>query len=161
MLYKLRRLTNIILVAPYAVSSPLLRSFRSSSINTVVLMTMAMSTTYAAAITVSILLGVITSASLASAACSSPPVQRSLQTVAVSANTPLVASKLYDVTVRSAIMCQSACLAETTCYAVTFNKQTGGCSLYAAGNTSYTTSGLTVYTMLQKDAKVSNMCDCE
>ncbi len=90
-----------------------------------------------------------------SSACSSPPAKRSLQTL-TSTSSPLMASKLYDVTaVHTAIMCQSVCLAEDACLAVMFNKQTQLCSVFTAGNTSYSATDFQVYVMQTKLIEVS------
>jgi hypothetical protein len=74
-----------------------------------------------------------------------------------SADNSITASKLYDVTAVSLIVCQSACLADDACLITVFNTQSQTCSLFTAGTTVYNiTAGLKVNFIDSQTVSVSS-----
>jgi hypothetical protein len=73
---------------------------------------------------------------------------------------PLPAYKLYDITERTATLCQLACLREDTCLTVAYNSQAQLCSLFATGTTLNNVTGLQVHTLESKQVNKNCMCVC-
>ena len=68
----------------------------------------------------------------------------------------LRASKIYDMSIRTALQCSAQCLSEPNCLFISRNAAETDCTLYTGGLTTYNIAGLITYAVQFKNIQVYN-----
>ncbi len=82
------------------------------------------------------------------------PRTRQLSTVQAAVNQLQATPLNTGVMLKTAMMCQSQCLAMDMCAYITFGQSTHTCTLYAIGTTTINVAGLFVYELAAKNIEV-------